>query len=492
MIPFRLTALACVAALAFAARADADERSALPAPGGSAKSWTALGPFLFSQALAPAGRVSGFRPFYVERKAGDGGIAEATVLYPLFYYRAYGPNYEWSVFKLINHFGRKDGESVRPATEEEDFDVWPFYFSGVTPDKKTSYRALFPIGGTLMHRFSRDRISFVLWPLYLQTEKAGAVTTSTPWPIFHTTRGAAQGFALWPLYGREDRPGFYHREYYLWPLAWNNTILPAPDAPPGTSPVRQSGFLPFYTSDRGPDAVSENFLWPFFGYTDRTAPFRDHVTRYFWPFFVQGRGEEHFINRWGPFYTHSIIKGYDKTWVIWPLWRRAHWTAEGVAQTKTQFYYFIYWGLEQRSLSNPNAAPARKIHIWPLLSYWDNGAGRRQWQAISPLEVFFPHNDDVRQAWTPLFSIFKYDQQAPGETRWSFLWDGVTWKRSVAENRSEFHLGPLFGIQNAPGERRITLLGGVVGLHRRPADAGWRVFGMDFSGNQPTVASRSR
>jgi hypothetical protein len=498
MIFFRFIAAAGVAAAAFAVRAKADEHNVWPAyvahadAEGRVQAWSGLGPFLYSHPVAPAQRSWGFRPFYMKRVAAGGDTAEITVLYPLFYIRNYGPNYEWSIFKLINHFGRRAGESLRPATQEQDFDIWPFYFSSVTPAPETTYHALWPVAGTLQHRFGRDRISFVIWPLYLQTEKDGAITTSTPWPIYHATHGAAQGWALWPLYGVLDRPGAFHHEFYLWPLGYNNTTQPPPDSPPGTGPKRETGFLPFYTSERGPYVTSENYLYPFFGYTDRTAPFRDHVTRYFWPFLVQGRGDGRLIDRWGPFYTHSIIKGYDKTWVAWPLWRQGKWNEEGVAATKTQFFFFLYWGLEQRSLAHPAAAPARKLHVWPLLSYWDNGAGRQQYQFPSPLEVFFPHNDEVRESWTPLFSLYRHDQSAPGETRTSLLWDGITWERSAAHHRSEFHLGPLFGIERSPYERRVTLLGGLLGWSRRPGDGAWRTFGLEFSRNRRTLTSQSR
>src|SRR5206468_10740909 len=66
---------------------------------------------------------------------------------------------------------------------------------------------------------------------------------------------------------------------------------------------------------------SETYLWPFFGYSDRTAPASYHEIRYLWPLFVQGRGD-HYINRWAPFYTHSVNHGYDKQWFLWPVLRR--------------------------------------------------------------------------------------------------------------------------------------------------------------------------
>ncbi len=187
-----------------------------------------------------------------------------------------------------------------------------------------------------------DKIGWDLFPLYAKTEKGGATTTYTPWPILRITKGTESGFAIWPLFGHDERPGVYSRKYFLWPLTWNNTLQPADDKPPGTPAKRQVGVLPFYTGEWSADGVNENYLWPFFSYTDRVAPTRYHETRYFWPFLVQGRGDAKYVNRTGPFYTHSIRKGVDKTWVLWPLWRRMAWTESGVAQTKTQFFYFLY------------------------------------------------------------------------------------------------------------------------------------------------------
>jgi hypothetical protein len=82
-----------------------------------------------------------------------------------------------------------------------------------------------------------------------------------------------------------------------------------------------------------------------------------------------------------------------------------------------------------------------KRHLWPLFSQWDNGAGQRQFQLLSPLEVFFPNSDPIRQVYTPLFALYRYDQRAPGDTRHSFLWSLISWRNSPEEK--EFHLGPL-------------------------------------------------
>ena len=487
--------LACLGlAAGWLAPARAEERNAWPATvkqvndQGQVVSTTAAGPLFFSKPLPEGGRASGLRPFYIQRTQPSGLVVEAACLYPLFVYRADDEAYSWTVFNLINGSGLRPGTSPKLHSSKDDkFAVWPFYFSRQTGDPATSYRGLLPIGGSIKSFYGYDRISWVLFPLYVEVDQKEAHTVLAPWPFLRFTSGAEQGFAFWPLFGWRDRPGVFQRRYALWPLIWNHTLYPRDDAPAGTAPTRQVGFIPFYTREKSADFVNVNFVWPFFGYTEKTAPFHYHETRYFWPFLVQGNGDDRRINRWGPFYTHSVIKGYDKTWIGWPLWRDAKWEADNLAQRRTQFLFFLYWSLEQRSLSNPQAAPAGKTHLWPLFSAWDNGAGRRQVQIPSPLEVFFPNNDLVRQTWTPLFALYRYDHRAPGNVRTSLLWDGVTWEHNDAQQRAEFHLGPILSVQRNAAERRIAFGNGLFGAKRAAGERGWRLFWLDFPSKTATV-----
>ena len=475
--------------------ARAEERNAWPfavqqrSPAGQITSTTALGPLFFEKNLPDGGRSRGFRPFYLERTDSSGRIVESSSLYPLFTYRGDAESYNWSVFNLINRSGLQPGASPQLQPHQpERFAVWPFYFSRQTGDPATSYRGLLPIAGEIKDFYGYDRIAWILFPLYTEVDKRGARTTLAPWPFLRVTRGTETGFAIWPLFGWRERPGQFQNRYVLWPLIWNNTLQPSPEAPEGTPPTRQIGALPLYSREKNADFTNENFLWPFFGRTARTAPYRYDETRYLWPFLVQGRGDERRVNRWGPFYTHSVIKGYDKTWIGWPLWRQGKWEADGLAQTKTQFLFFLYFSVEQRSLTNPAAAPAEKVHLWPLLSAWDNGAGRRQFQFPSPLEVFFPNNDAIRDNWTPLFALFRYSQNAPGETRGSLLWDGITWETSAREARADFHLGPLLSVRSQSSARRIALLNGLIGIRRAPGERNWRFFWLDFPGTSAKLS----
>lgn len=461
----RLTAYLGLAGVAAAFRASADEANYWPAyversePPAQAKSWSAAGPFLFSapRPVPDPGRASGFRPFYLE--IDDSESQKTDILYPLFFQRRYPGAYKWSILNLINGGGVTADAASTGDPIDQHFDIWPFYFSHETGHPDDSYRALFPIYGKMKYRLWFDRLTWAAFPLYLDTFREGTHVTYAPFPFVQVTHGASNGFGIWPIFGSTRGPGPARKCFFLWPLGWNNTVLPGPNQPEDDPPSRQFGFLPFYERDEGPGTISEDYLWPFFGYVRRTTPDRFSETRYFWPFLVQGSGDIGYVRRWGPFYTHSNVKGLDSEWVMWPFWHRTTWVDDDIAQSRTQFFYFLYSSLDQRSVSRPRAQTATKRHIWPFVSIWDNGAGSRQVQAPSPFEVFFPENADIRESWTPLFALYRYSRSPSGESRSSVLWDAITWRRNGAGGLAEFHLGPLIAIHRGPGGQGGRILG---------------------------------
>jgi hypothetical protein len=483
---FRLLTL-CLGAVLWTAAAPAHaaerERNAWPirvnqvdADGGTL-SWQGVGPLFFSRPLPEGGRVHGFRPFWVARENAAGQRTSTTFLYPVFFARSDETGRAWSILNLIN----RRAPAAGPATEgtARGFDVWPFYFSRDTGAPETSYRALFPIAGEVRHRFYRERVSWLLFPLYLRTEGRGVVARSYAWPFVRTASGGGvERFALWPLLGWRNQAGVSRENYYLWPFIYHKTT--GLDTP---APVESGAVLPFYAYERSTEVQAETFAWPFFGYVDRTAPYRYSEVRYFWPLFVQGAGDDRQRSRWAPFYTHSVIKGYDKQWVLWPLYRRDQWDEAGLTRTQSRVLYFLYRSETQRRTAQPDGPAAIKDHLWPLYSRWDNGAGRRQFQLLSPFGSIFPNNDDIKESWGPLLALYRRDVQGPRETRSSFLFDLVTHRRSGDE--TEFHLGPLYGAVHSPAGDQVEIGRGLLTLQR---DAGgpWRVIWFNFAAKNRT------
>jgi hypothetical protein len=475
---FSLIGLAASSAAAFAA----DERNLWPltvvqerpaANGKPAEWWNAAGPFLFSEPVAPerfngATRASGLRPLYL-RLSDEESTREAHLLYPFFTFRRMTDGYRWSVFQIINNYSQ---QSTPESATQRGFDVWPFYYSRETGSPETSYHAVLPIYGTVKHRFGMDRLSWVGFPFYAKWEKNNVATYTTPWPIIKTLTGEGNhGFEIWPLFGIRGKEGAYRDQFYLWPLIYKRETQLWE-----AQPDLKAGFLPFYTTARNAESRSDSFLL-FWGYSDRTAPYRYHQNNYFWPFWVQGRGDQRYINRWGPFYTHSNIKGTEKTWIAWPFWKELTWSDDRLTHTRRSFLFFLYNDTEQRSVSNSSLPAAHKTHYWPFLSVWDNGAGRKQVQAFSPLEVFFPSNENIRLEYTPLFAIYRYSRDAE-QTRYSFLWNLVTYRRDAEER--EFHVGPLFSSKKTEAGKRYAIGNGLVSFQRSADTGRWRLGFFDF------------
>lgn len=493
-----LTALAAAAVVRPEARADREwnlwpiwvEQAPASAARQQPPDWSAVGPLFFGRTLPAARhesagkRVSGLRPLYVQTVDTSGTVREAAAVYPFLTYRRHESGHQrWSFFNLVNYStGRAPlrgevGEAAASSTDQQAFDVWPVYFSRKTGHPDLDYWAVFPVWGTVRQRFGQDRFSWVVFPLYGRFERRGVTTTTAPWPFVKVLRGQGnRGFELWPLFGHRAKEGAYREQFLLWPFFYRQETALWQE-----QPHVKKGALPFYAVDRSPGYVSETWLWPFFGYVDRTEPYRYRANHYFWPFFVQGRGDDRRVNRWAPFYTHSVIKGTDKRWILWPVWKDLRWEDPGLAQRKRQLLFVLYNSTEQRSLANPSAPAAEKYHVWPLLSGWDNGAGRKQVQVLSPFEVFFPHNEIIRQKWSPLFALYRFDQPAPGHVRHSALWNAMTFERNRDQAQSEFHLGPLFSRVKSGTEKRVALLGGLLGWERRAGSSQAKPFFGQFS-----------
>jgi hypothetical protein len=442
------------------------------------------GPLLFSQTTA--GHVSGgIRPLFVFDRDLAGHTSEFDFLYPLLTKRTDQNGSRWSLLDLA--ISSQPNPAAPSGDRVHSFDLWPFYFSKDTGDPATSYHALFPIHGQVINRFGDHRISWTLFPFYGVFERNGVTTTTVPWPIIKILRGDGNhGYAIWPLLGYRAKAGAYREQFYLWPLIYKNEAKlwqPKPEV--------SLGVLPFYARDESADSLTETYAWPFFGYIHRTAPYRYDETDWFWPLLVQGRGDDRRINRWAPFYTHSVVKGDDERWLLWPLFRQEQWTDNGLTQNKTQFLYFFYWSLRQHSARNPALPPAQKTHLWPFFSYWDDGANHRQFQLLSPFEVFFQDSEPMRRIYSPLPAIYRYERFAPDDTHASLLWNAVTWRRTPQER--EFHVGPLFSVRSGSGIRKISLLSGLIGLKRAASGGNWKLFLFDFSSKraQPTSTAPS-
>lgn len=462
----------------------------LEEPAGDSTTRQFLGP-LVERRETPKVDWTAVRPFWIDYAFEDPLNSRSHyILYPLYSYRANDAGHYWNIFYLI----RGSKYETDGSLDSKTFEVIPFYFDHDYPKApEFSYWGFLPFYGEVKDRLFNDRISWVLAPFYMEWENDGATTYGTPWPFVRYRTGEGHsGAALWPLFGSFEEEGVSGYDYILWPLIYHR-VKDLDTEEPSTA----YGFLPFYTYEDGPGGlVGENFLWPFFGYTDREEPYYREI-RYFWPFFVQGRGHVtrerwqlfyprmfendpelgyRYVNRWAPFYTHSIRNGVDKKWWMWPLFKRTSYDTLQLNIETWSFLYVLYWGQTQTNLNPDTDFHASKTFAWPFFSHGNNGEGRRQFQLFTPLLPWFKNNDVVRDLYSPLFGVYRYEADSVEETwRHDLLFNLITLERKEDEGH-RFTLGPILDLQSGQEEAGFSILHGLLGRKRTGDETEWRLF----------------
>jgi len=440
-----------------------EEREAVGAPpdpeaAGEERTTTfrALGPFLEQRDWGEQA-MDTMRPLWLQYHDREKATFNYYFLPPLFvHYR--DPNLvRWEIYRMIQR--RRTG--LQHDDVIETFLIVPFVFFHYEPNRPDeSYYGVFPIYGELQD-FLFDRATWALFPLYATLTSGELTRVGTPWPFVQTLHGpGADGLLLWPLIGHWWQEGNMDYQFVLWPLIYRKV-----DQLDQPIPRVREGFLPFWAVERGEFVDDVTIFFPFFGWRDdRERGYQEQ--RYFYPFFVQARGDNHYVNRWAPFYTHSIISGIDKTWVLWPAFRYRTQREKGLVIDRTQFFYFLYWNETQRSATNPDLAEAHETHVWPWISEYDNGAGLKQAQLFSPFEVFYPHSRSVRDLYTPVFAFWRSTWHTEtGHSRQSFLWDFMVEEKTPASTR--FEINPYILVHEvADDHAHFSLGGGLLGFKR--------------------------
>lgn len=422
-----------------------------------------LGP-IFEQKITESGCLGAFRPIALHMENDKYREKFDYLLYPIFSHHRFQGGYNWNMFNLF---------AGGNQCNEKKLTLFPILLGKQTGDPCTSYSAMFPFGGKVRNFLGKDAIGWLMFPLYLQIEHRGSICHSLPWPFIRWQTGPdSGGLALWPIFSHFWKEGEYDHGNLLWPLIyeWHDDLsCPVPSI--------RKGFLPFYAYEDSARRYSWTVIWPFFSHIEmRNRNYvEDHL---FWPFFVQGRGDNEYVNRWAPFYTHSIRRGIDKRWYLWPLFKIVDREECGVHINQQQLLYFVFWKQTQRSIENPCWPEAKKVHLWPLYCYWDNGAGKKQFQLLSPFEVFFPTNQAVRNLYSPLFAIFRFEQLCPGHSRYSILFDLIATEKTATSQR--LSIGPLLDVECGECKSQIQILKGFLGYVKENGKKSFKFLWISF------------
>jgi len=422
-----------------------------------------LGPFLEEAYCCDNKSYATLRPFWIQFSDNKQRTKDTHVLYPLINVHESPELERWNILNLIE-WSRicVDGKNV-----DQHVRILPFYVLRRTGNPDTSYEGLFPLGGSIRN-FWGINATWAWFPFYIRIDRGDVMRHGLFWPFIRWQEGpCAGGAALWPLMGHFYKTGSYRSSYFLWPFIYRNEEdLDKP------APSLKHGFLPFYAYHCSKNKQSTTALWPFFKHIESYhPPYQEY--HFPWPFFVQARGENRYINRWAPVYSHSVINDVQKEWFMWPLIRHKTWKESGLCIDQQQFFFFLLWTQRQYHPDCPSGPFSQKTHLWPLYSYWDNACGQKQFQLFSPLEALFPTNRIVQKLYTPLFAIYRFCQDVPGYTRHSFLFDFISIENTPY--RSQFTLAFLFDAECCADYSRFQILKGLLGIEKKNGKKSLRI-----------------
>ena len=343
----RITAFIGLTAAAAALRANAYELNNWPVyvlqkdATGETLSWEGAGPLLPLRARpAPErGIVEGLRPFYVTGRGGD--YEKTDILYPLFYFRRYPYATKWSILQLING---DSGDPADPACRASPWCAVSTSGRSISPAKPATRRTAttprLPSMGRSNTGWDSQRSPGSFFPSTSTPSSQTPTSPTPPSPSCGNTMATKTASLSGRSSARPAAPGESSHAFYLWPLIWDNVVDAGQDAPAGTAPGTQIGVLPLFTRETAPGFLTRTSSGPSSATRERTSPYRYSERRYFWPFLVQGRGDDRLLERCAPFYTYSNTKGADSRWVVWPLWHRTTWADSDLGQAEDPVLLF--------------------------------------------------------------------------------------------------------------------------------------------------------
>jgi hypothetical protein len=378
---------------------------------------------------------------------------EEDFIYPLLTYKAYGYEYRWQFMQFLSFAGGQNPD----GSGKSRFTLFPIYFQQRSPDTNEDYTAFIPFYGHLQYRLFRDKIFFVMFPIYGQSQKKDIVTDNYLYPFFHVRHGnGLHGWQFWPLVGEEHKDvttltnGFGdttivggHDDFFaLWPIYSKTT-----DGI-GTEDVAKSWtILPFYLQARSPKRDATDVLWPLFSWVDeREKKYREWQGP--WPFVIFTRGEGKTTSRVWPLFSQSHNAVLESDSYLWPIYTYKRTHSDPLDLRRTRILFYLYLNTVEKNTAT--GAEKRRVDALPFFTYHRDFNGRSRLQILSPVEPALPDNRAIERNWSPLWSIWiSENNPQSGASSQSLLWN-------------------LYRHESTPASRKCSLL---FGLFQYQSDA---------------------
>ncbi len=375
------------------------------------------------------------RPLFIHEWKED--VSRTEFLYPLGTVTRGEDDFTWSFPPIAWYNRTKAPEEKTPDNFEDQYTflVIPLglYFSQSKTGRRV--RASFPFLGTTDRFLTFDKIEFILFPLYLRTERDDRTTWHWLFPFFSYSRtDSGEAWRAWPLVGHNQRDGRYDRWYFLWPLFQfqKNEQRLGPEKE-GTSWM----VFPLIGRTEQGTFESTTILWPFLGYS------RDTDSGFYsldlpWPLVnIQEPGESGRARRYRFWPFYSIYEGNGmvaRSWA-WPIVQ--HRTEKYPNGEREAFSILPFYQTFIRHYDGEEE-PTQWQKLWPL---WQHEEGpKHQRNALPALNPFW-HTPKFDRHYAWLWEAYSNDSE--GKQSHQRSWLGI-WRYEADEYEIRTSLGSLW------------------------------------------------
>ena len=400
-------------------------RSGLTLTEGWREEW--FGPFFYRE-LSDSTYTVGVPPLFSYYNDDDVKRRGFDFLYPVIGYREYDNEYRFNIFQIFSFSGGSTGDDGHAKRTT----IFPFYFQQRSTVPEENYLAIVPFYGTLKNRLFYEEVHFVMFPIYSQTKKKGAVTDNYLVPIFHIRHGMGlKGWQVFPLYGHEVKTPFsftnkydelefspgHEKRFILWPLYLESTTGIG-----STNQLFQRAILPFFSYQESELRHSITAPWPIGLTLTRDEEKKYNEIGFPWPLFVIARGEGKNITRFWPIYGTASNPYKQSDFYLWPIYKYNKLITDSEDIERVRIALFLYSDSVTTKKDNTNTS--RRTSLWPLFHHYIDADGKQKLTSPALLEPIFPSNKPIERNYSPLWGLCREEKNLKdGKYSKSLFWN---------------------------------------------------------------------
>jgi hypothetical protein len=237
-----------------------------------------------------------------------------------------------------------------------------------------------------------------------------------------------------------------------------------------TNEAKTVAWLPVYARLRSPLRDSTSYGWPI-GLTiteDREKKYREVDAP--WPLIVFAHGEGKNTKRVWPFFSRAKSPTLESRFYAWPVYKYNRLTSAPLDRERTRILFFLYSDMIERDTES--GSTRRRLDCWPLFTASRDFEGNKRLQVLALLEPFIPNNRGIERNYSPVWSLWRSEQNLPtGARSQSLLWN-------------------LYRRESAPDFKKTSLLFGLFQYQSTEESRRWRLFYVPFGshGKRPQAA----